>query len=167
MVPLGLEPRTSCQLWTQDQVAVTQMELARSCVQICAQSKRKSSYDLFRNCLIPKVWSHLGLNQGLPANYEHGEAGVLTNWAIIRKAPANDCQCFCCLWSHLGLNQGLPANYEHGEAGALTNNKRLLIISNLYRVVPLGLEPRTPWLWVRCSDQLSYRTFASEGFRSL
>ena len=25
-------------------------------------------------------------------------------------------------------------------------------------VVPLGLEPRTPWLWVRCSDQLSYRT---------
>ena len=26
------------------------------------------------------------------------------------------------------------------------------------RVVPLGLEPRTPWLWVRCSNQLSYRT---------
>ena len=26
------------------------------------------------------------------------------------------------------------------------------------KVVPLGLEPRTPWLWVRCSDQLSYRT---------
>ena len=25
-------------------------------------------------------------------------------------------------------------------------------------VVPLGLEPRTPWLWVRCSNQLSYRT---------
>ena len=26
-------------------------------------------------------------------------------------------------------------------------------------MVPLGLEPRTPWLWVRCSDQLSYRTW--------
>ena len=25
-------------------------------------------------------------------------------------------------------------------------------------VVPLGLEPRTPWLWVRCSNQLSYGT---------
>ena len=48
------------------------------------------------------------------------------------------------VWSHVGLNHGLPANYEHGELGALTNNKRLLIISNLYRVVPLGLEPRTP-----------------------
>ena len=34
-------------------------ELRRSCVQICVQSKRKSSYDLFRNCLIFKEWSHL------------------------------------------------------------------------------------------------------------
>ncbi len=33
-------------------------ELARSCVQICVQSKRKSSYDLVRNCLISKEWSH-------------------------------------------------------------------------------------------------------------
>ena len=31
-------------------------------------------------------------------------------------------------------------------------------------VVPLGLEPRTTWLWVRCSNQLSYRTcFLSDG----
>ena len=35
-------------------------ELLRSCVQICVQDKRKSSYDLFRNCLISKMWSHLG-----------------------------------------------------------------------------------------------------------
>ena len=50
-------------------------ELARSCVQICVQGKRKSSYDSFRNCLIFKEWSHLGLNQGLP-DYE---SGALTN----------------------------------------------------------------------------------------
>ena len=25
-------------------------------------------------------------------------------------------------------------------------------------MVPLGLEPRTTWLWVRCSNQLSYGT---------
>jgi len=29
-------------------------ELRRSCVQICVQGKRKSSYDLFRNCFIFK-----------------------------------------------------------------------------------------------------------------
>ena len=34
------------------------MELARSCVQICVQSKRKSSYDYARNCLISNLWSH-------------------------------------------------------------------------------------------------------------
>ena len=34
-------------------------ELARSCVQICVQSKRKSSYELFRNCLTFRRWSHL------------------------------------------------------------------------------------------------------------
>ncbi len=45
--------------------------LARSCV----QGKRKSSYDLIRNCLNFKEWSHLGLNQGLP-DYE---SGALTN----------------------------------------------------------------------------------------
>ncbi len=50
-------------------------ELARSCVQICVQSKRKSSYEEIRNCLILKEWSHLGLNQGLP-DYE---SGALTN----------------------------------------------------------------------------------------
>ena len=50
-------------------------ELAQSCVQICVQSKRKSSYDSFRNCLIFRMWSHLGLNQGLP-DYE---SGALTN----------------------------------------------------------------------------------------
>ena len=31
-------------------------------------------------------------------------------------------------------------------------------INKNYVVVPLGLEPRTPWLWVRCSNQLSYGT---------
>ena len=50
-------------------------ELRRSCVQICVQSKRKSSYETNRNCLIFKEWSHLGLNQGLP-DYE---SGALTN----------------------------------------------------------------------------------------
>ena len=53
---------------TQDTVRHSKMELARSCVQICVQDKRKSSYDCYRNCLIFKEWSHLGLNQRLPAN---------------------------------------------------------------------------------------------------
>ncbi len=57
-------------------------ELARSCVQICVQSKRKSSYDLFRNCLISNKWSHLGLNQGLP-DYEEGRAEAGTASAIL------------------------------------------------------------------------------------
>ena len=39
------------------------------------KAKRKSSYDLIRNCLIFRRWSHLGLNQGLP-DYE---SGALTN----------------------------------------------------------------------------------------
>ena len=30
--------------------------------------------------------------------------------------------------------------------------------TNLQFVVPTGLEPVTRWLWVSCSDQLSYRT---------
>ena len=34
----------------------------------------------------------------------------------------------------------------------------LTINSLHYFVVPLGLEPRTTWLWVRCSNRLSYRT---------
>ena len=34
-------------------------------------------------------------------------------------------------------------------------------------VVPLGLEPRTPWLWVRCSNQLSYRTVSRSHLSSL
>lgn len=39
--------------------------------------------------------------------------------------------------------------------------KQLRFVSQLLdfqEVVPLGLEPRTPWLWVRCSNQLSYGT---------
>ena len=38
-------------------------------------------------------------------------------------------------------------------------NKKGLHCCNplIFNVGPLGLEPRTPWLWVRCSNQLSYR----------
>ena len=50
----------------------------------CVQSKRKSSYDWIRNCLSFNVWSHLGLNQGLP-DYE---SGALTNWAIGPVVPS-------------------------------------------------------------------------------
>ena len=64
--------------WTQRAAMGGWNELEPSCVQICVQSKRKSSCDLVRNCLIFKGWSHLGLNQGLP-DYE---SGALTNWAI-------------------------------------------------------------------------------------
>ena len=46
-------------VWTQGATIGACNELARSCVQICVQGKRKSSYDLFRNCLIFKKWSHL------------------------------------------------------------------------------------------------------------
>lgn len=40
-------------------------------------------------------------------------------------------------------------------------------INKNYVVVPLGLEPRTPWLWVRCSNQLSYRTCLPEAFAKI
>ena len=39
--------------------------------------------------------------------------------------------------------------------------------SAIFVVVPLGLEPRTPWLWVRCSNQLSYRTCLPEAFAKI
>ncbi len=52
-------------------------------VQICVQTKRKSSCDLSRNCLVFNLWSHLGLNQGLPANNGHGESGALTNVGVV------------------------------------------------------------------------------------
>ena len=90
--------------WTQRVTIRCINELARSCVQICVKSKRKSTYESFRKCLIYRLWSHLGLNQGKIA-------------------------------------KGLVAS-------SLA----------IWGVVPLGLEPRTPWLWVRCSNQLSYRT---------
>ena len=64
--------------WTQGATEMAEMELARSCVQICVQSKRKSSHESTRNCLIFRGWSHMGLNHGLP-DYE---SGALTNWAI-------------------------------------------------------------------------------------
>ena len=64
--------------WTQRVTMRCINELARSCVQICVKSKRKSTYESFRKCLIYRLWSHLGLNQG-PPDYE---SDALTNWAI-------------------------------------------------------------------------------------
>ncbi len=40
-------------------IAIWENELARSCVQICVQDKRKSSYERARNCLVFNLWSHL------------------------------------------------------------------------------------------------------------
>lgn len=48
-------------------IAIWENELARSCVQICVQSKRKSSYERARNCLVFNLWSHL--DNGIKIKY--------------------------------------------------------------------------------------------------
>ena len=53
-------------------------------------------------------------------------------------------------------------DFQYGNGPKWAVNKRIPPASECKTlgvvVVPLGLEPRTPWLWVRCSNQLSYRT---------
>ena len=61
VVPLGLEPRTPCQIRHGESGALTHK---------APYNTKKSSNDDFK-----KLWSHLGLNQGLP-DYE---SGALTN----------------------------------------------------------------------------------------
>ena len=62
------------------------------------------------------------------------------------------------LWDIVsGLVWYLPDSnwgHPHLQCGALPTELRYLVF-----VVPAGLEPATYWLWVSCSNQLSYRTF--------
>ena len=59
---------------------------------------------------------------------------------------------WCHVWFHVW--EWMSRRCHSKKEQAPTSGCKCLIL----RVVPLGLEPRTPWLWVRCSNQLSYGT---------
>ena len=60
------------------------------------------------------------------------------------------------LWDDMVASSLKEASASKRERARVLARKGKILSSSL--VVPLGLEPRTPWLWVRCSNQLSYRT---------